>query len=131
MKKWLGRGVRDYGASMLESAATLSVTSGTARVRELNLATSSFAKNGEGTLEIESLNRSVDTLNVNDGAVRFASTLAHPANPQPPADALAWFDASDSTTLYTYVSNYNGTATTFVTNWLHAPFSATWFPGFV
>ena len=124
MWKWQGRGVRDYGAIILESAATLSVTSGTARVRELNLATSSFAKNGEGTLEIESVNRSVDTLTVNDGMIRFANTLSRPESPQPPADALAWFDASDTDTLDTIVSNYTGNAGTlaptnytFITNW--------------
>ena len=117
MKKWLGRGVHDYGAIMLESAAALSVESGTARVRELNLATSSFAKNGEGTLEIESLNTNLNTLAVNGGSVRFASTLARPTAPQPPADALAWFDASDADTLATVVSNYNDTSYTFVTNW--------------
>ena len=117
MKKWLGRGVHDYGAIMLESAAALSVESGTARVRELNLATSSFAKNGAGTLEIESLNTNLNTLAVNGGTVRFASTLSRPANPQPPADALAWFDASDTDTLDTVVSNYNGTTYTFVANW--------------
>ncbi len=117
MKKWLGRGVRDYGAIMLGGTATFSVESGTARVRELDLATDSFAKNGAGTLEIESMNTNVNTFAVNGGAVRFANTLAHPDNPQPPADAFAWFDASDADTLATVVSNYNDTTYTFVTNW--------------
>ena len=116
MKKWLGRGIRDYGAIKLQSGTTLSVTSGTARVRELNLATSSFAKNGEGTLEIESVNRSLNTLDVNDGAVRFANTLSRPANPQPPADALAWFDASETDTMDIIVTNYISTVTGYSTN---------------
>ena len=117
MKKWLGRGVRDYGAIMLTSAASLSVESGTARVRELNLATNGFTKNGLGNLEVESLTTNLNTLAVNGGEVRFASTLARPDSPQPPADALAWFDASDAGTLATVVSNYNDTSYTFVTNW--------------
>ena len=117
MKKWLGHGVRDYGAIMLEKPASLSVESGTARVRELNLATNGFVKAGAGTLEIESLTTNLNGLAVNGGGVRFVSTLARPAAPQPPADALAWFDASDADTLATVVSNYNDTSYTFVTNW--------------
>ena len=124
MKKWLGRGVCDYGAIMLEKPASLSVESGTARVRELNLATNGFVKAGAGTLEIESLTTNLNGLAVNGGGVRFVSTLARPTAPQPPADALAWFDASDTDTLDTVVSNYTGNAGTleptnytFITSW--------------
>ena len=117
MKKWFGRGVRDYGAIMLDRNATLSVDSGTARVRELNLAADSFAKNGAGTLEIESINTNVNTFAVNGGAVRFAGTLTHPENPQPLVDPLFWFDASESASFETFTSNYNGAAVTFVTSW--------------
>ena len=117
MKKWQGHGVRDYGVIMLDKPASLNVESGTARVRELNLATNGFVKAGAGTLEIESVNTNLNGLAVNGGSVRFANTLARPENPQPPADALAWFDASDTDTLDTVVSNYNGTTYTFVSNW--------------
>ena len=125
MKKWKGCGVRDYGAIMLSSGTTFSVTSGTARVRELWLGTTSFTKNGEGTLEIESLNRSLNTLAVNGGAIRFADTLANPTNPPPAANPLAWFDAADTTTFDTFTSNYTGNAETpftptnytFITSW--------------
>ena len=125
MKKWKGCGVRDYGAIMLTGGTTFSVTSGTARVRELWLGSSNFAKNGEGTLEIESLNRSLNTLTVNGGAVRFADTLANPTNPTPAANPFAWFDAADSTTFDTFTSNYTGNAGTpfdptnytFITSW--------------
>ena len=125
MKKWLGRGIRDYGVVMLaSSAASLSVESGTARVRELNLSTNGFTKNGSGILEVESLTTNLNTLAVNGGGVRFASTLARSTTPQPAADALAWFDASDTDTLDTVVSNYTGNAGTleptnytFITSW--------------
>ena len=124
MKKWLGRGVRDYGVVMLEKPASLSVESGTARVRELNLATNGFVKAGAGILEIESVNTNLNGLVVDGGSVRFASTLARPTDPQPAADALAWFDASDADTLDTVVSNYTGNAGTleptnytFITSW--------------
>jgi len=117
MKKWLGHSVRDYGTIMLEKPASLSVESGTARVRELNLATNGFVKAGAGTLEIESLTTHLNGLAVNGGGVRFTSTLSRPTDPQPAADALAWFDASDGDSLKTVVSNYNDTSYTFVTNW--------------
>ena len=115
MKKWFGHGIRDYGAIKVDNGATLSVESGTARVREL--AATTLAKAGTGTLEVETLGNNLDTITVSGGTVRFAETLARPENPQPPADAFAWFDASDSATLDTFSSNYNNTATTFVTCW--------------
>ena len=117
MKKWKGCGVRDYGVIMLANNTSLSVESGTAHVRELNLASNGFTKNGDGGLEIETLTTNLNTLAVNGGTVRFSNTLARPANPQPPADAVAWFDATDSAAFDTFVSNYNGTAYTFVTSW--------------
>ena len=117
MKKWLGRGVRDYGAVMLANGASLSVESGTARVRELVLSSDSLTKDGTGKLEIESINTDLNTLSVSGGGVSFKNTLTHSANPQPAADPFAWFDAADSASLETLVSNYNDTATTFVTSW--------------
>ena len=117
MRKWLGCGVRDYGAVMLANGASLSVESGTARVRELVLSSDSLTKNGEGNLEIETLGKSLTTLAVNGGEVRFKSTLTHSATPQPAADPFAWFDAADSTTLDTFPTNYNDTAITMVSNW--------------
>ena len=117
MKKWLGSGVRDYGAIMLDKTASLSVESGTARVRELQLATNGFVKAGSGNLEVESLNTNLNALAVNGGLIRFVNTLERSANPQPAADPFAWFDADDETSLDTFPSNYNDTATTFVTEW--------------
>ncbi len=117
MKKWLGYGVRDYGAVMLANGASLSVESGTARVRELVLSSNSLTKGGTGKLEIESINTNLNILSVSGGGVSFKNTLAHSANPQPAADPFAWFDAADSASLETMVSNYNDTATTFVTSW--------------
>ena len=124
MKKWKGAGVRDYGAIMLEKGAALSVESGTAHVRELQLATNGFVKAGAGSLVVESLNTNLNSLVVNGGSVRFESTLNRGASPQPAANPLAWFDASDADTLDTVVSNYTGntgtlapTNYTFVTSW--------------
>ena len=115
MKKWFGHGVRDYGAIMLDNSASLSVTSGTARVREV--VANSLAKAGAGILEVETLGKNLNSLTVSDGGVRFANTLARPTSPQPAADPLAWFDADDSASFDTFVSNYNDTAYTFVTSW--------------
>ena len=117
MKKWRGAGIRDYGAILLAKSASLSVESGTARVRELQLATNGFVKVGAGDLEIESLNTNLNNLVVNGGTVRFVNTLERSANPQPASDPAAWFDATDSTAFDTVVSNYNGVTTTFVTDW--------------
>ena len=124
MKKWKGVGVRDYGAIMLSKGASLSVESGTAHVRELQLATNGFVKAGSGNLEVESLNTNLNSLVVNGGSVRFVNTLNRGANPQPAASPLAWFDASDADTLDTVVSNYTGntgtlasTNYTFISNW--------------
>jgi len=117
MRKWKGVGIRDYGAIMLANGASLSVESGTARVRELLLATNGFVKAGSGKLEVESLNTNLSALAINGGTMKFVNTLARAANPQPAADPFAWFDADDSDSLVTMVSNYNDTATTFVTNW--------------
>ena len=137
MRKWKGVGIRDYGAIMLAKDASLSVESGTVRVRELQLATNGFVKAGTGNLEIESLNTNLNSLVVNGGAVRFVNTLERGANPQPAANPFAWFDAADSTSLDTFSSNYTGNAGTlvgtnytFITSWrdkrnngysLHAP----------
>ena len=124
MKKWKGVGVRDYGAIMLEKDASLSVESGTAHVRELQLATNGFVKAGSGNLEVESLNTNLNSLVVNGGSVRFVNTLNRGANPQPAAHPLAWFDAADSTTMDLVVSNYTGNAGTlestnytFISSW--------------
>ena len=112
MKKWLGIGVRDYGAIKLASAASLSVESGTARVRELALGTNVLVKAGAGTLEVESINTNLAAVAVAGGAVRFAKMLSHPENPQPAADPFAWFDADDEASFTTFTSNYTGNAGT-------------------
>ena len=124
MRKWLGYGVRDYGAVMLASGAKLSVESGTARVRELVLGSDSLTKDGAGNLEVETLAKSLTSLSVSGGAVHFVNTLAHPDNPQPAADPLVWFDAADSSSFETFTSNYTGNAGTlaptnytFITRW--------------
>ena len=117
MKKWKGVGVRDYGAVMLESGASISVESGTARVRELTLSSDLLSKSGEGRLEVETIGKNLTSLSVSGGEVSLKGTLTHSANPQPAADPFAWFDAADSVSLETMVSNYNDTATTFVTRW--------------
>ena len=124
MKKWLGIGVRDYGAIKLDNGASLSVESGTARVRELALGTSSLVKAGAGTLEVESINTNLAAVTVAGGEVRFAKMLSHPEDPQPAADPFAWFDANDETSFETFTSNYTGNAGTlaptnytFVTSW--------------
>ena len=124
MKKWKGVGVRDYGAIMLAKSASLSVESGTAHVRELQLATNGFVKAGSGNLEIESLNTNLNSLVVNGGSVRFVNTLNRGGNPQPAADPFAWFDADDETSFTTFTSNYTGNAGTlaptnytFITSW--------------
>ena len=124
MKKWLGHGVRDYGTIMLANGASLSVESGTARVRELVLFSNSLTKGGTGNLEIESINTNLNTLSVSGGGVSFKSTLTHSADPQPAADPFAWFDAADESSLDTFPSNYTGNAGTlaptnytFITNW--------------
>lgn len=124
MKKWLGIGVRDYGAIKLASAASLSVESGTARVRELALGTNVLVKAGAGTLEVESISTNLAAVAVAGGAVRFAKMLSHPENPQPAADPFAWFDADDEASFTTFTSNYTGNAGTlaptnytFVTSW--------------
>ena len=85
MRKWKGVGIRDYGAIMLDKTASLSVESGTVRVRELQLATNGFVKAGMGNLEIESLNTNLNNLVVNGGTVRFVNTLEHGDNPEPAA----------------------------------------------
>ena len=124
MKKWLGIGVRDYGAIRLVSSASLSVESGTARVRELALNTNVLVKAGAGTLEVESINTNLAAVAVAGGVVRFAKMLSHPENPQPAADPFAWFDADDEASFTTFTSNYTGNAGTlaptnytFVTGW--------------
>ena len=124
MKKWKGVGVRDYGAIMLAKSASLSVDSGTARVRELQLATNGFVKVGSGNLEIESLNTNLNSLVVNGGSVRFVNTLDRGSNPQPADSPFAWFDADDATSFETFTSNYTGNAGTlaetnytFITRW--------------
>lgn len=124
MKKWLGYGVRDYGAVVLASGASISVESGTARVRELTLSSNSLSKSGAGRLEVETLGKNLTSLSVSGGEVRFKGTLTHSDDPQPAADPFAWFDAADGTSFETFTSNYTGNAGTlaptnytFVTAW--------------
>ena len=124
MKKWLGYGVRDYGAVVLASGASISVESGTARVRELTLAANSLSKSGAGRLEVETLGKNLTSLSVSGGEVSFKGSLTHSDDPQPAADPFAWFDAADGTSFETFTSNYTGNAGTlastnytFITTW--------------
>ena len=124
MKKWLGYGIRDYGAVVLASGASISVESGTARVRELTLSANSLSKSGAGKLEVETLGKNLTSLSVSGGEVSFKGSLTHSADPQPAADPFAWFDAADSASLETFPSNYIGNAGTlastnytFITTW--------------
>ena len=124
MKKWRGSVVHDYGAIILTKGASLTVESGTAHVRELDLNTNGFVKAGMGSLAIGSINRNLDVLAVSGGTVGFAKSLARPDSPQPAANPLAWFAADDEGAFDTVVSNYTDwagtcapTSYTFVTSW--------------
>lgn len=91
-------------AALRKSSAALSVpeSDNVAAVRALEVKGGSFAKTGDGTLEVGVLlDAGSKAVSVESGALKFVAHAVPSATPQPATGAYRHFDASDATSVVT------------------------------